>query len=180
MKKYIALLRGANVGGNNKIPMLALKTAFQHAGFAAVSTYINSGNVLFSCAEREITDLQRQCRRAIHDAFGLDIAVAVLSADALADALSHAPAWWDGDPDAKHNAIVVIAPAEASSVIEAVGEAKPEYERVAHRGPVIFWSAPIRTFSRTRWANVVSSSAYGSVTIRNANTMKKLLQLSQA
>lgn len=179
MKRYIALLRGVNVGGKNKIPMPELKAALENAGFTAVSTYINSGNVFFSCEEKEITDLQQQCRQMILDTFGLEIPIAVLSVNALADVLNHAPGWWDSDTDSKHNAIVVIAPAKADSVIEAVGEAKPEYEKVAYHGQVIFWSAPIKTFSRTRWSKVVSTSAYGSITIRNANTMKKLLQLSQ-
>ena len=47
MSKYIALLRGINVGGNNMIKMADLKAAFERRGFQRVSTYINSGNVLF-------------------------------------------------------------------------------------------------------------------------------------
>ena len=113
------------------------------------------------------------------DTFQLDIPVAVLSVKTLADALSKAPEWWGREDTAKHNAIFVIAPATVQSIIQEVGEAKPEYERIAHVGPVIFWSAPLETFSRTRWSKVVSTSAYGSITIRNANTTRKLLQLSQ-
>ena len=41
---------------------------------------------------------------------------------------------------------------------------------------VIFWSAPIKNFSRTRWSKVVGSSLYNSITIRNANTVKKILE----
>lgn len=180
MKKYIALLRGVNVGGNNKVPMAELKVAFEDAGFADVSTYINSGNIFFSCEEKKIVDLQQQCRQTILDTFGLEIPVAILSVNDLANALNHAPEWWDRDADAKHNAVVVIAPARAEAIIEMVGEAKPEYEKVAYHGQVIFWSAPIKTFSRTRWSKIVSTAAYGSITIRNANTMKKLLQLSKS
>jgi uncharacterized protein (DUF1697 family) len=58
-----------------------------------------------------------------------------------------------------------------------VGHSKPEYEQVSFYGQVIFWSAPIQTFSRTRWSKIVGKSAYQSVTIRNANTTKRLLQL---
>lgn len=179
MERYIALLRGVNVGGKNKVPMPELKAAFENAGFTAVSTYIHSGNIFFSCAEKEVADLQQQCRQVILDAFGLEIPIAILSVNDLADALNHAPEWWDRGADSKHNAIVVIAPAKACSILEAVGKANPEYEKVAHYGQVIFWSAPVKTFSRTRWSKVVSTSAYSSITIRNANTMKKLLQLSK-
>lgn len=179
MQNYIALLRGVNVGGKNAVSMAVLKAALEEAGFSQVSTYINSGNVFFSCKETDVVDLQQKCRGVIMDRFGLDIALAVITAQELADALNHAPDWWDGDKESKHNAIFAIAPADAEAIITEVGATKPEYEKVAHHGRVVFWTAPLKTFSRTRWSKVVSTSAYSSVTIRNANTTKKLLQLSQ-
>lgn len=179
MKKYVALLRGVNVGGKNKISMPLLKAAFEDAGFSGVTTYINSGNILFSSQQQDRVTLQKSCQQIIRDTFQLEIAVAVLSESELQDALKHAPDWWDNDSDSKHNALFVIAPASADSIIEAVGQSKPEYEQVAYHGPVIFWSAPLKTFSRTRWSKIVSTSAYSSVTIRNANTAKRLLQLLQ-
>lgn len=178
MEKYIALLRGVNVGGNNKIVMPLLKSAFMEAGFQDVMTYINSGNILFSSAEHDILALQQACRKTILDTFQLDIAAAVISAADLSTALAHAPAWWGDDAEAKHNAIFTIAPETAESILATVGAAKPDYERAAQHGRVIFWSAPIKTFSKTRWSKIVSTTAYSSITIRNANTTKKLLQLS--
>lgn len=57
--------------------------------------------------------------------------------------------------------------------------AKPDYEKVAYHDRVIFWSAPIKAFSKTRWSKVVQTSAYDKITIRNANTAKKLAQLAE-
>lgn len=57
MERYIALLRGVNVGGKNKIPMPSLKAAFEKAGFFEVGTYINSGNIIFSAGEAEVVVL---------------------------------------------------------------------------------------------------------------------------
>lgn len=176
MEKYIALLRGINVGGKNKVPMPLLKSAFEEAGFSEVSTYINSGNVIFSYEDKASAVLQQKCQQAIMDKFKLNIAVAVISAIEFSDALSHAPEWWDRDIESKHNVIFIIAPANADSMIKEIG-IKPEYEQITHYGEVIFWSAPIKTFSRTRWSNIVATSVYSSITIRNANTTKKLLQL---
>lgn len=178
MIKYIAFLRGVNVGGKNKIPMPELKRVFEKQGFLDVRTYINSGNILFSSDSNVVLSLQKKCRRAIFDAFHVDIPVAIISADDLKEALSHAPKWWDNDINSKHNAIIVIAPASSAAVIKAVGEAKPEYEKVFCHGQVIFWSAPINTFSRTRWSKVASTAVYSDITIRNVNTTKKLLALS--
>jgi len=181
MKKYIALLRGVNVGGKNKISMPLLKSALEkdrEEKFSDVSTYINSGNIIFSCCNTDTAELQQRCRQIIADSFSLDIAVAIISEDDLANALTQVPAWWDNDSSAKHNAIFVIAPATTESIIKLIGETKPEYEKIACSGQVIFWSAPLETFSRTRLTKIVSSGVlYDSITIRNANTTKKLLQL---
>ena len=179
MERYIALLRGVNVGGKNTISMPELKRSFENAGFIDVVTYINSGNILFSADKEDRLALQQKCRHAILENFRLDIAVAVISAAELREALSCAPEWWGENIDAKHNAIFVISPAKPSEIIESVGQLKPEYEQVAMYGNMIFWSAPLATFSRTRFAKVVSTPSYGSVTIRNANTAKKLEQLSR-
>ena len=91
MPKYIALLRGINVGGKNKVSMPVLKTAFEAEGFADVKTYINSGNVIFSAESEDTAALQQRCRQIIMDTFGLDIITAVMSAEEYADALNHAP-----------------------------------------------------------------------------------------
>ena len=179
MEKYIALLRGVNVGGKNTVSMPVLREAFEKSGFCNVSTYINSGNILFSCEDTDIEALQQRCRQIIAAKFNLDIPVAVISPKALAAALSHAPEWWDSDAALKHNAIFVVPPVNTEDVLEEVGEINPQYEQAAHYGQVVFWSAPLKDFSKTKWSKFVSTAARSRITIRNANTTKKMLQLSE-
>jgi uncharacterized protein (DUF1697 family) len=174
--KYITLLRGINVGGNNRVPMTELKACFEKSGFKNVVTYINSGNVIFESHESNLVTLVGICEEAIERQFGFRVVCSVISTSDLLDAVEHAPKWW-GVGEAKHNAIFVIAPKTAEDIMQEVGEAKPEYEKVAAYGQVIFWSAPIETFSRTRYSKIVGSRTYKSVTIRNANTTRKLMEL---
>lgn len=176
--KYVALLRGINVGGNNKVPMAELKACFEGLGFRNVSTYINSGNVLFETGNTDVAQLVRNSEAAIEKQFGFKVICSVISAADLHDAYIHAPKWWDTDDEAKHNAIFVIAPKTAKEVMGDVGEAKPEYEKVAAHGSVIFWSAPIETFNRARYKNITKPAIYKWVTIRNSNTMRKLVELT--
>lgn len=174
MTRYIALLRGINVGGNNKIVMPELKAAFERQEFKNVVTYINSGNILFDSG-LELQAVKTACESLLEKDFGLKITVGIISASDLIEALEHAPEWWNNGADSKHNAIFVIPPATAEEVCASVGEAKPEYENVAFHSNVIFWSAPIKTFSHTRWSKVVTNkSVYNLITIRNANTVLKL------
>ncbi len=179
MEKYIALLRGINVGGKNKVSMPLLKAAFEDSGFINVSTYINSGNVIFSTEITEKSELIRLCETAIKNAFSLNIIVTVISHKELKEALNNAPEWWDAESETEtsHNAIFLIPPITVEEVFKSVGDAKEEYETVDFFENVIFWSAPRETFSKTRWSKVSSKDVYNSLTIRNSNTAKKLLQL---
>lgn len=177
MERYIALLRGINVGGNNLVSMTRLKVAFEEAGFRDVTTYINSGNVLFTSDEEDVLTVQKACRKCLQEKLDLDVPIGVYRGREIRDALEHAPAWWGSDEGTKHTAIFVIPPADAAALVGEVG-LREEYEQVGFHGPVIFWSAPLATFSRTRWSKVVSTSAYRQVTIRNANTARKLASLA--
>ena len=176
--RYIALLRGINVGGNNKVAMSELKSCFEQAGFKNVLTYINSGNVIFESDETDTAKLVVICEAAIEKQFGFRVVCSVITAAELLAALKHATKWWN-DGDAKHNALFVIAPKKADEIMTAVGEAKPEYEKVAAYHPIIFWSAPLKTFGRTRYSKIVGTKTYQSITIRNANTTLKLAELCQ-
>ena len=178
MSKYIALLRGVNVGGKNKIIMADLKSSFERHGFQSVVTYINSGNIIF---DSDITDeiaLKAACEKRISADLDMDIAVCVISAADLREALAHAPDWWNKAPDTKHNAFFVIPPMTAAEICDNVGEVRAEYEKADYYGKVIFWSAPMATFSRTRWSKISKDKAiYSAITVRNANTALKLAEL---
>ena len=178
MEKYIVFLRGINVGGKNKVPMPELKVLLEQNGFHDAVTYINSGNIIFSSDNTDEIELKEKCEALIAHHFQLKIPVIVLAVNDLLAALDHAPSWWGQENDSTHNAIFVLPPITVDEVFKEVGEIKPEYEKVDYYGRVIFWSAHIKTFSRTRWSKVVGSYVYDSITIRNANTFKKIIQLA--
>jgi len=176
--KYVALLRGINVGGKNKVAMAELKACFERTGLENVSTYSNSGNVIFNSSETSTVKLVALCEKAIEAQFGFHVICVVIPASELLASLEHAPDWWNHG-DAKHNAIFVIAPKKAEDILAELGELKPHYERVSVHHPIIFWSAPIETFNRTRYSKIVGTKAYQSITIRNANTTHKIAALCQ-
>lgn len=179
MNQYICLMRGINVGGKNMVTMKSLKDLFEELGFIQVRTYINSGNILFFTDRGAASELATLCKEAIRQSLNLEIDLMVISEEELAEAMAHAPDWWDSGTETKHNAIFVIPPATSEEIVRGIGETKPQYEKVSWYGQIIFWSAPLATFSRTRWSQIVKTKYYGSITIRNANTAKKLVALAQ-
>jgi uncharacterized protein (DUF1697 family) len=144
-----------------------------------MSSPINSGNILFD-SDLGLQEAKLVCESLIETGFGLKIAACIITAGHLTEAIKHAPMWWNSDADSTHNAIFVIPPATAEEVCSAVGEAKPEYEKVYCYDSVIFWSASLKMYSRTRWSKIVRNKAvYNLITIRNANTTLKLAMLAK-
>ncbi len=127
--KHVALLRGINVGGNNKVPMSDLKNCFQSAGFSNISTYINSGNVIFETSWSISTSLTiiQSCLR---EKFSFDIQVVVIEVSRLQKIPDEAPKWWGEDPSWKHNALFVIPPTTVEEVVTAIGKLKPGIEAI--------------------------------------------------
>ncbi|MDR2035834.1 MAG: DUF1697 domain-containing protein [Coriobacteriales bacterium] len=87
--RYLALLRGVNVGGKNKIAMPALKAAFESQGFKDVVTYINSGNILFETLLDE-AEARSLCEDLLKREFDLSIPVGIITAPELAKSSSAA------------------------------------------------------------------------------------------
>src|SRR5215213_1734235 len=89
--KYVALLRGINVGGNTMVKMETLREVFASIGFENVRTYINSGNVAFETRKSSDAKLTEAISNAIEIEFGKKIAVIVRSADEIDDIIENNP-----------------------------------------------------------------------------------------
>lgn len=95
---WLALLRGVNVVGKNKVPMRALARALETAGFQAVRTYIQSGNVLFRSSSSDRRALASRIAGLVERKFGCAPAVLVIGRAELAAAIRGNPF-----PDADQN-----------------------------------------------------------------------------
>jgi uncharacterized protein (DUF1697 family) len=91
MATHVALLRGINLGKNNRLAMADLRGAIAELGYEAVATYIQSGNVLFSTPLTDTTEIAQEISAKIHSEFGIKIDVVVLSRQELAQAVSDNP-----------------------------------------------------------------------------------------
>ena len=97
MSTYVALLRGINVGGHNKIAMATLRDLHGGLGHRNVVTYIQSGNVVFD-ADEDRSDIVGSIETAIAGELGLDVATMLRTADELADAAAANPYAAHADP----------------------------------------------------------------------------------
>lgn len=175
MRRYLALLRGVNVGGNNKVTMKDLVAAMTEDGFTDVKSYINSGNVLFS--SKSSNDLDKKVAAAVKRHSGLNIDVAVLSAERWINIVNVAPKTWGKQDDWKHNIVVMIPPAAPEQMLQEVGELRPDYESLDTGDGVVYQSISLKYFGRARSGALVGKPLYKKMTIRNYNTATKLAEL---
>lgn len=175
MTRYLALLRGVNVGGKNKVTMRDLVTAMTEDGFTDVKSYINSGNILFSSDSNK--DLEKKVVAAIKRHSGLDIDVVVIEAGRWRKIVADAPKDWGRPGDWKHNILVMIPPGTTNEVFEEIGELKPEYESMVAGDGVVYQSISFKYFGRARSGKLAGNGIYKKMTIRNYNTAIKLSDL---
>lgn len=179
MKRYIALLRGINISGKNKISMSELKKGFIELDFEEVATNLNSGNVIFSSAANDTSVLSNQIKSMIQDRFGLDIPVLIILQEELKELLKNAPDWWGNDnKEIYDNLIFIMPPLSYEEFYDAVGDPKEEYEKVHPCKNVIFWSFSRKDYQKTYWwSKTASANISDRITIRTANTVRKIAVL---
>ena len=179
MKRYIALLRGVNISGKNKVPMAELKKCFEALGFMDVKTCLNSGNVIFSGEEMDASALISRIERMIQRQFGLDIPVFVLPQEDLAEILRHTPDWWGTENrEIYDNLIFILPPAAFPDVFREIGEPKEGLEQIQAYKNAVFWSFSRKDYQKTNWWPKTASAAIGQkLTIRTANTVRKIANL---
>jgi uncharacterized protein (DUF1697 family) len=176
--RYAALLRGINVGGKNLLPMKDLIQLFVAAGCDEVSTYIQSGNVLFSAPAKVTRTLPAVIGEAISKRFGFSIPVILRSAEELGHVASKNPFLAkDADPAALHVSFLADAP-EAARARKLDPKRSPPDELIV-KGKEVYLHLP-NGMGRTRLTNAYLDSTLGTVsTARNWRTVLKLVELAQ-
>ena len=174
--RYVALLRGVNVGGRNKVSMTDLRAAFTEHGFGKVSTYIQSGNVLFeSDASRD--KLESEIEEMLDRRLGNPLVVVVRSHRQLQAVVEKAPAGFGAEPDTYNSDCVFLkAPLTSKQAMGVVG--LREGVDQAWPGPGIVYFARLSARrTQSRMSKIVGTPEYKQMTIRSWATTIKLLAL---
>jgi len=178
MTRYVALLRGINVGGRNIIGMPALKACFEAQGLSDVATYIQSGNVIFSSREKAPLIARRMESRLEKD-LGCPACVVLRSRQQLRRVVEGAPPDFGARP-ALHRYYVIFLkePLAATEAVRSVS-AKDGVDRIFEGSGVLYFSRLIAKASQSHLARLVSKPVYKQMTIRNWNTTTRLLELME-
>jgi len=168
MNTYILLFRGINVGGNNIMPMKALKALLQDAGCEQVKTYIQSGNVVLNAT----TETLEKIPQHIAQQFGFTPQVLVLTPQEFTQVYKDNP-YPDHEGKTVHFYFCAEAPPLNQEKIDTYIADDEQYQVI---GKVFYLHAP-SGIGRSKLANNVEACLGCSGTGRNLNTVLKIHQI---
>ncbi len=173
---YVALLRGVNVGGKNKIDMKLLKETFQRIGMEAVSTYINSGNVIFIDMKHTKEQIKDLLEDAILKDFQLDIKVLVRSMNDFEDMMKLLPEPWTNDENMKGDVLFLWDEINREAMPSEL-RIKPQVDTVIYAPGAILWAVDKKNITKSGLMKLVGTSIYKKMTVRNVNTTRKIYDM---
>ena len=176
LKVFVALLRGVNVGGNNMISMSSLKKSFEAVGFPHVTTYINSGNIVFTTKEKDARKLEKRIEQMLSKEYELGSRVVVRSLPEMEQLVNNLPRSWSADSRWRYNVIFLRHSIDSEAILADL-PANSDIEEIVYRPGALLWSAQATEMSRTNLAKLSSRKVFLDMTVRNLNTTKKLCDL---
>jgi uncharacterized protein (DUF1697 family) len=183
VRTHLALLRGVNVGGRNKLPMADLRDAVTGLGHGDVATYIQSGNVVFTAgdARADPAAVASALERAVADRSGIHADVVVVTRDELAAVVEGNP--YPDETDPTHLHVVFgrepLDPAAADDVAAAVRRARDKGSRdeATVAGSVVYLRTPDGLGRSELAAQLARRPATSTATTRNWATVTRLLAM---
>lgn len=174
--KYVLLLRGINVGGKNKVAMSDLKDMISKLGYENVITYINSGNIIFDANDnKEIVKVKIS---HMLETFPFSINKVILTQEEYLDEISNLPEWWSEELFRRD--VLFYSDKVDYSVMKERIKMMPLNNEMVHFGKrAVFWGkCNEKNYLSTSYHKLLmKESFYKSITIRNARTFEKIIEL---
>lgn len=175
MRRHVALLRAVNVGGR-KLPMAALRELCEGLGWREVSTYIQSGNVLFS-ADAKPPSLETALEKAIAEQFPLEVPVIVRTAAQWARYAEAGP-FPKAARDEPSRLMLLVSKAPPAAGAEEAIQAKAAAGEAVRRAGDALWIHYPEGAGRSKLTPSLIDRAVGSpATARNYRTVAKLAEM---
>lgn len=172
MPRFIALLRGINVGKAKRVPMAELRTLLADLGYTNVTTLLNSGNAVFDAAKGSSSKLAADITAAINDQFKIDVPVVVKSAKELATIISENPIKI-GEPEHSRFLVAFVRDAKSLTELKAVRTVVTPPERFLIGANAAYLHCPKGILKSTAWEALLGKAGK-STTTRNWATVLKL------
>lgn len=177
--RFVCLLRGINVGGNNIIKMADLKNSFLKMGFKNPGSYIQSGNILFNSDEVSVNKITQKIEKKLSKDFSYQAAVVVFSKKDFIEIIKKAPKDFGKAPEKFRYDVLFFMEGEKPEKYFSSIEVKEGVDESYLGKRAVYFQRLIEKASQSKLNKLASSPVYKLLTIRNWNTCLKLYSLVQ-
>lgn len=174
MNTYVALLRGINVGGHKKVPMVDLKKMMMEMGFTDVKTLLNSGNVVFKSKINASSSIEQEMESALEKTFGFPVPVLVRKGSDITQLVNSAP-FADIDVTKDTRLYLTFVKSEPMNVPAQPWYSEDKSFTILKYENNVIHSVLDLSISKTIAAMKILEDSFGKdITTRNWNTVVKL------
>ena len=174
---YVAFLRAVNVGGRGVVSMTAIREALTAIGLSDVRTYINSGNVIFSTRASDHRQLATRIEQTLEERTGIAIKLLVMDHKALKKIVDAIPRQWVDDKRMRTYVLLLWKELDDRAILDRL-PCKPGVDELMYAPGAVVWRVDRENLGRSHMNRIVGTPLYKQVTIRSANTMRKLNELT--
>ena len=176
--KFIALLRGINVGGKRKVEMEKLRNLLESSGYRRVETYLNSGNVLFESKNTQET-VQKEFSILLRREFGLEIPVLIKSGEDVIKIAAAIPKKWKNDREQKTDVAYLFSEIDTESIVADLPFKRAYIDVVYVKGALI-WHVEKKDYNKSHLVKITGLKQYQLMTVRNVNTARYLAEAARS
>lgn len=177
MKTYIALFRGINVGGHNKLPMKELRALLGNLGYQNTDTYIQTGNVVFQTQENNKEEISDKISSGVEKNYGFKPGVLLLELEEMEKAIAGNP-FPEAEAEHKSLHLIFLASTPKDPDLKSLENIKKDSERFVLKGKVFYLHAP-DGIGRSKLAGKTEKSLGVSMTGRNWRTVQKIMMMAE-
>ena len=174
---YVVFLRGVNVGGKGIVSMAAIKEALGALGLSDVRTYINSGNVIFSTRASDAQRLTARIEKGLEQHTGMAIKVLVMNHETLKKMVDAIPRNWVDDKTMRTYVLLLWKELDDRRILDRL-PIKSGVDELKYTPGAVVWRVDRENVGRSQMNKIVGTPLYKKITIRSANTMRKLNELT--
>ena len=176
--KYIALLKGINIGRSKRIKMADLVKTLESLGFKNVKTYLQSGNVIFEHDSSDIAEIEESIERKISETFSFSVDVIIRTKDELENIVNGNPFISEPDIELDKLHVTFLSDIPDQKAVLKLDINKAENEKFEIIGREVYIYCP-NGYARTKLKNdMFERKLNTTATTRNWKTTKKLMELS--
>ena len=173
--KFVALLRGINVGKSIQVSMRTLKDLLENLGLENVVTYLNSGNVIFE-SEQDSSELAQMIENELEKTFGQKISTLVKTSLEIIEIEKSIPVEWNSDEKEQTYVAYLFSDIARPEIISEL-PIKKEYMEIFYANKAIIWNIKRENYNRSQITKIATHKYYSRMTTRNVTTARKLAEL---